>query len=74
MIDKAGGSHMTSDSVTPSRPSILDDPEVQRLYPGWTEEQVLADISRRIREDDKRPEVQAELADFYALFRGDPPR
>ena len=65
---------MTSDSVTPSRPSILDDPEVQRLYPGWTEEQVLADISRRIREDDKRPEVQAELADFYDLFRGDPPR
>lgn len=65
---------MRDGHTTPPRTSVLDDPEVQRLYPGWTEEQVLADIARRIREDDKRPEVQAELADFYALFRGDPPR
>jgi len=50
---------------------VLDDPDVQRLYPGWSKEEVLADLARQIREDDSRPEVQQELADFRALFVGD---
>jgi len=62
---------VSDDHVTPPRVSVLDDPDVQRLYPGWSEEQVLADLARQIREDDSRPEVQQELADFRALFVGD---
>ena len=66
-----GGRLVSDDHVTPPRASVLDDPDVQRLYPGWSEEQVLADLARQIREDDSRPEVQQELADFRALFVGD---